>query len=202
MKKLDYKRIVKDIMWIILFSTITIFAVFGIDYTRIAYRDIRPDERQAATCAIIILILFAIIFCIGVSLNIRGVGYYMNPTNDVQKKELLKYTFLDNSILLTTDTINKNGFVEVWRQENAEHSIQILCFNEKTEEFRAFDRYHWMDEPRVVVNPPTYFIDENGCPWHSENLEPDGVYYKEDLWTPIKLHYTAEWLRDSIRPIE
>lgn len=100
----------------------------------------------------------------------------------VKKKssaEYLKYSFIDNSILLKTRTIEKNGFHEVWRQENNKHSIQILCFNETTGEFRAFDRFHWMNEP---------IYDDFTC----------GTYYKEDLWTPINLHYTEKWLKEHL----
>lgn len=94
------------------------------------------------------------------------------------KKEYIKYTFIDNAILLSTDTIKKNGFVEVWRQKNKENnSIQILCYNDVTFEFQAFDRFHWSDEP---ISIPMMGID---------------VAYKTDLWTPIQLHYSIEWLK-------
>lgn len=96
--------------------------------------------------------------------------------------QLLKYSFINNSILLTIETIQRNGFFEIWRQENSEHSIQILCFNPETGEFQAFDRYYWMDEP--------YYSDGTGC-----FSLPSGYYYKKDLWTPIKLHFTLEWLK-------
>ena len=26
-----------------------------------------------------------------------------------------------------------------------------------------------------------------------------GIYYKEDLWTPIKFHYKTEWLEKYIK---
>ena len=39
------------------------------------------------------------------------------------------------------ETIERHGFYEVWRQENKEHSVQILCFNPDTKEFQAFDRF-------------------------------------------------------------
>lgn len=117
--------------------------------------------------------------------------------NEEKKEEcFLKYSFINNSILLTTKTIEKNGFYEVWRQESNEHSIQILCFNPDTEEFQAFDRFHWMDEPRIVQNPPAWYYDEKGNLVHCESFEEDGVYYNEDLWTPIKLHYTVAWLKE------
>lgn len=86
-----------------------------------------------------------------------------------EKEKYLKYSFLDNSILLKTKNIEKNGFHEVWRQQNEENSIQILCFNEKTGEFAAFDRFHWKIS-----------------------------YGDEDLWTPIKLHFTEKWLRKHL----
>ena len=95
-------------------------------------------------------------------------------------KIMLSYSFVDNSILLSTETIQKNGFREVWRQENKEHSVQILCFNDETGEFKAFDRLHWMDEPHDIPNAGVYNV------------------YKKDLWTPIELHYTVEWLKSHM----
>lgn len=108
------------------------------------------------------------------------------------KQKLLSYSFIDNSILLSTETIQKNGFHEIWRQEGKGHSIQILCFNNETGEFQAFDRFHWMDEPIVVMHEhyPDRIIDYGS---------PEGTYYKKDLWTPIKLHYTTEWLNEHVR---
>lgn len=103
-----------------------------------------------------------------------------NFLNKKETNEYLKYSFIDNSILLKKNKIEKNGFCEVWRQQNDEYSIQILCFNEKTGEFQAFDRFHWMNEP---------IYDGFTC----------GDDYKEDLWTPIKLHYTTEWLKMQLQ---
>lgn len=64
------------------------------------------------------------------------------------KPEFLKYSFINNSILLRMDTIIENGYYkEVWRQSYrkdygfGEVSVQILCYNEEKEEFQAFDRY-------------------------------------------------------------
>ena len=96
-----------------------------------------------------------------------------------ESNKYLKYSFIDNSILLKMKTIEKNGFHEVWRQQNGEHSIQIVCFNEQTGEFKAFDRFHWMDEP--VYDGFTV-----------------GSYWEEDLWTPIQLHYTEKWLKEHL----
>ena len=115
-----------------------------------------------------------------------------------EQKEYLEYSFVDNAILLKIEKIEKNGFYEVWRQQNKEHSIQILCFNEETGEFRAFDRFHWMGEPRVVHNLPAWYKDENGNCIHCDSLESDGVYYNEDLWTPIQLHFTGKWLKEHL----
>lgn len=74
---------------------------------------------------------------------------YRGVIQEQKKKRIepLRYTFIDNSILLTTKTIERNGFREIWRQTNSEYSIQILCFNPDINEFKAFDRYHWLDEP-------------------------------------------------------
>lgn len=59
----------------------------------------------------------------------------------IESDKYLKYSFIDNSILLRTSVIEKKGFREIWRQQNDENSVQILCFNEKTGEFQAFDRF-------------------------------------------------------------
>lgn len=93
--------------------------------------------------------------------------------------QFLKYSFIDNGILLKMNTIEENGFHEVWRQQSSKYSIQILCFNEKTGEFQAFDRFHWMQ--KSVYNG---FSGRND--------------YKEDLWTPIKLRYTEQWLKEHL----
>ena len=103
------------------------------------------------------------------------------------KPEFLKYSFINNSILLRMDTIIENGYKEVWRQSYrkdygyGEDSVQILCYNEKKEEFQAFDRYQ-----RPGEGDPYSPLPRLGY----------------DLWTPIKLHYTLEWLRDNLRSIE
>lgn len=143
---------------------------------------------------------------IGIIVGIIGVRklYKYNIEKDCKIKNAdnseiqLKYSFINNAILLTMNTIERNGFYEVWRQQNDEHSIQILCFNEEKQEFQAFDRFHWMDEPRIVSNPPSDFVDEKGCTVHCDSLEADGTYYNEDLWTPIKLHYTIPWLKQHM----
>lgn len=122
-----------------------------------------------------------------------------NLTLGDKEKEYLEFSFINNSILLKTETINKNGFYEVWRQKKENHFIQILCFNPNTGEFQAFDRFHWSNEPRVVINPPSWFIDEKGNSVHCDPFEEDGVYYEEDLWTPIKFHYTVEWLKEHLQ---
>ena len=114
-----------------------------------------------------------------------------------EREEYLKYSFINNSILLSMATINKNGFYEMWRQENEQYSIQILCINLETGEFQAFDRFHWMDEPRIVVNPPAWF-EKDGVLIHCDPLEEAGTYYNKDLWTPIQLHYTMSWLKDCL----
>ena len=97
-----------------------------------------------------------------------------------EREEYLKYSFINNSILLSMATINKNGFYEMWRQENEQYSIQILCINLETGEFQAFDRFHWMHEP----------FDEPFT----------GIYgvYDKDLWTPIKFHFTEKWLKEHL----
>ena len=118
----------------------------------------------------------------------------------VIEQELLSYSFIDNSILLSAETIQKNGFYEIWRQENDEHSIQILCFNNETKQFQAFDRFHWMDEPYDTTN---YFsscvFDKNGNVIKEPWIEPEGTYWKKDLWTPIELNYTTEWLKEHVK---
>lgn len=85
------------------------------------------------------------------------------------ENKYVKYSFIDNGILLTTDEIKKDGFREIWRQQSNDHSIQILCHNENLNKFQAYDRFRWMNEP--VYNA---IIGE--------------YQYKKDLWTPIILH--------------
>lgn len=97
----------------------------------------------------------------------------------IESDKYLKYSFIDNSILLRTSVIEKKGFREIWRQQNDENSVQILCFNEKTGEFQAFDRFHWM-----IENMDEGFIV--------------GWFSKDHLWTPIKLHFTEKWLREHL----
>lgn len=87
------------------------------------------------------------------------------------ENKYVKYSFIDNGILLTTDEIKKEGFREIWRQQSNDHSIQILCHNENLNKFQAYDRFRWMNEP--VYNA---IIGE--------------YQYKKDLWTPIILHYS------------
>ena len=109
-------------------------------------------------------------------------------------KRLLKFSYIDNSILLKTEKITANGFHEIWRQrDEATGSTQILCYNSETEEFQAFDRYQWMEEiypydGRFTLPGPNIRVNTEG--------------HKESLWTPIKLHCTFEWLklwREAIR---
>ena len=123
------------------------------------------------------LILFALLWFMSFSILVVGIRYTTLPKDT---DEYLKYSFIDNGILLKTNTIKKNGFHEVWRQQNDEHSIQILCFNNETGEFQAFDRFHRMHEPYDIP-----FVGEYGV-------------YDEDLWTPIKLHYTEKWLKEHL----
>ena len=122
------------------------------------------------------LILFALLWFISFSKLVVGIRYTALPKNT---NEYLKYSFVDNGILLKTSKIKKDGFYEIWRQQNDEHSIQILCFNERTGDFQAFDRFYWMNEP--IYNRFTGVDD-----------------WEEDLWTPIKLHYTEKWLKEHL----
>lgn len=55
------------------------------------------------------------------------------------ENKYVKYSFIDNGILLTTDEIKKDGFREIWRQQSNDHSIQILCHNENLNKFQAYD---------------------------------------------------------------
>lgn len=110
---------------------------------------------------------------------LKRISEWLNTKFNIKTKEkisekYLKYSFIDNAILLKTEAIEKNGFREVWRQQN-KSSIQILCYNERTEEFKAFDRFQWMDEKM----------------WY-------GVSFNEDLWTPIKLHFAEQWLKEHM----
>lgn len=127
-----------------------------------------------------LLILFFALFIARYIINKRRVHSAKNT--------YLKYSFIDNGILLKMEVIEKNGFHEVYRQQYDEygaHSIQILCFNEETGEFQAFDRFHWMDE----MYEPYFF---SYC-----DVAPQ-VIHKEVLWTPIKFHYTEKWLKELL----
>lgn len=138
---------------------------------------------------LLVLILWFITGCMIVTAFVDAAKVHIKK--NAGKKELLTYSFTDNSILLSTETIQKNGFYEIYRQANKEHSVQILCFNNETGEFQAFDRFHWMDEPYVVNrNHDTNLLGQGWL--------PNGTYYKEDLWTPIKLHFTAEWIKEHL----
>lgn len=55
-----------------------------------------------------------------------------------------------------------------------------------------------MDETRVVHNSPSWY-EVNGETVHCDSFEPDRIYYKKDLWVPIKFHYTLEWLKAHIK---
>lgn len=153
---------------------------------------------QTLSDDVTLLIILLVWFLTGCAIIIAIANYGEKRTNaDKKAKHHLLYSFIDNSILLSTEKIMKNGFCEVWRQESDEHSIQILCFNPETEEFQAFDRFHWMNEPRIPNTPD--WLNENGCLVFCDSLtDLDGTYWEEDLWTPIKLHFTEEWLKEHI----
>ena len=176
------KRTIKGfLLWVLNNALLITFNNLATDF-------FRNPSHGAFFRFLLVLILWFITGCmIVVAFVDAAKGHKKNAT----KKELISYSFIDNSILLSTETIQKNGFYEIWRQENKEHSVQILCFNNETGEFQAFDRFHWMEEPYVVkLNTDPNVLGEGWI--------PEGTYYKEDLWTPIKLHYTTEWLKKNI----
>lgn len=160
-------------------------------YEELPEWDFRPTPKSSYLTIMQYNPIFAIIYILcGGILLFCGMNKLVNYVNVKKNRKslifenkkcqsALKYSFINNSILLKTSTIEKNEFHEVWRQQTNDHSIQILCFNEKTGEFKAFDRFHWMNEPIY-----------NGFAGDYE--------YEKDLWTPIKLHYTTEWLKEHL----
>lgn len=91
----------------------------------------------------------------------------------MKRCEYIPFSYIDNALFLKMETINKNGFHEVWRQSKGIYSIQILCFNEDTGEFLGFDRFQWSGE--------------TDC--------SSGISCYDDLWTPIKLHFTTDIIK-------
>lgn len=178
------KRVIKGLLlWVLNNVLLLAFNDLATDF-------FRNPSNGTFFRSILVLFLWAITGCMIVVAFVDAAKVHIKKSD--AKKEPLSYSFIDNSILLSTETIQKNGFHEIWRQENNEHSIQILCYNNDTREFQAFDRFHWMDEPIVVrhIHKPNVI---------AENPTPEGTYYKEDLWTPIKLHFTTEWLKEHMQ---
>lgn len=104
------------------------------------------------------------------------------------EKELLRYTCIDNAILLTNKTIEAKGFHEVWRQrDRTTGATQILCYNPELHTFQAYDRFLWAEElypyTEGLTQPKPNCMIDGGAKRH------------EELWTPIQLHFTLEWLR-------
>lgn len=170
-KKINYKKILKDIIGAISASVLTLLGILGMSVVILAY----IPYTVLLICSFLLSVTIYLLFIMSKGFS---PGYITKAKEETPKKKLLKYSFTNNSILLTMDTINKNGFFEIWRQENEEKSIQILCFNEQSKEFQAFDKFHRMEESTELV-------------W-------EGVPYKfdeEELWTPIEFHYTLEWFQ-------
>ena len=114
-----------------------------------------------------------------------------------KKPPILKYVFINNSILLTEETIKKNGYEVIWEQEqNYGKTKQIICYNEGKNDFQAFDRYVWSDENSAIKKEGTgrYFSNADGMDF-DVNYEMKAT----DLWTPIKMKYTKEWLNYVLR---
>lgn len=97
-----------------------------------------------------------------------------------KNKELLKYKFINNSILLTMETIEKNGCKIIWTQNNGD-THQILCFNEKENDFKAFDKYLWSNQNNSLKK---------------DFSEIDCEFKAVELWTPIELQYTNNWINN------
>lgn len=126
---------------------------------------------------------FAILISLGLCVALAG---FVILINGDKTEEYLNFSFINNSILLKTETIEKNGFHEVWRQVKSDgesYSVQILCYNPETFEFQAFDRF------QHLLKKEPYDCSFSG---HT------GIY-QEDLWTPIKLHYTMEWFEKHLK---
>lgn len=124
---------------------------------------------------------------------IVGLYDYLTITHKKEIAKKLSFSFVDNSILLTLETINKNGYDIIWEQEE-ENRKQILCFNESENDFKAFDRYQWSDENNALkkeISDIKYPDCEVGV-----MKEPSIEMKATELWTPIKLRITNEWLKD------
>ena len=100
----------------------------------------------------------------------------------------LNYVFINNNILLTTETIENNGYSIVWSQQKGVNK-QILTFNEKTQEFKAFDKYIYMDEKAsYLVCTEMYWDDYEAQECKGRYICSDYLssLKGKDLWTPIE----------------
>ena len=173
------------ILWILIFCTAELPILLLADS---ACRSIAPDVTLSATEAIFIGVsvlivfidLYAIISIVALLIAraiINKAEEYVLKKKGIPTEKYFTYAFINNSLLLTMKNIEKHGFKEIYRQENEEHSIQIICYNSETCEFKAFDRFHHSDEP---------YVDEF-------------ITYKDDLWTPIKVNLSPEWFMKHLK---
>lgn len=91
------------------------------------------------------------------------------------------------------ETINKNGYEVIWEQSSGKNK-QIICFNEESNSFQAFDRYAWSDENNALKREGT----GNELPLNGFDFDVNWETKAVDLWTPIKMIFTKEWLTDVL----
>lgn len=144
-----------------------------------------PDKNLLPLFFIAVLLTF-------ISLNMVIIFSSYKKNDNIEN---LKFSFIDNSILLTLNTIHKNGYKVIWEQISKE-SKQIHCFNEHENDFKAFDKYIWSDENNAVkkeVFSIRYPMEEIGV------VQGPVIEMKAtELWTPIELKFTNEWLKENI----
>ena len=115
-----------------------------------------------------------------------------------KKPPILKFVFLDNAILLTMETINRNGYEKIWEQSSG-RTKQIICFNEQKNDFQAFDKYVWSNEDNAIKKEGTgkYSTDIDNT--DKFDFDVNWELKAVDLWTPIKIKYTNEWFNCVLR---
>lgn len=106
----------------------------------------------------------------------------------------LSFVFINDSILLTRETLEKNGYYEIWSQESGE-SKQILTFNEEKQDFIAYDKFIYMNDKALYLD---HKITDTITDFANYNGMGGFACYRQgkELWTPIKFHnMTIDQLR-------
>ena len=155
------------------------------------------DNKNSIIMGNYILSIMCGAMIVGVSGLFIVVGLYDYFTIIHEKNKSSKnltFSFIDNSVLLTMETINKNGYIIIWEQVD-NNNKQILCFNESENDFKAFDRYKWSDENNAQKKE-IFNIKYPDCEIGIIK-EPSIEMKATELWTPIKFHITKNWLYDK-----